>query len=161
RETRGTGPCRGRPDRRRCATSWVRSAGLVGDLPVGETPRCLGCGAALPVGIGLQRCARCLDEDTVSATLPLGPGEPAVIALPRGDIGSVALAEFRRAVLELELLDAEQFDRSAVEASPDVPSLAAMLVRANLLTDYQAAALVQGKARGLVVGPYLVLSRCG
>jgi serine/threonine protein kinase len=123
----------------------------------------------LPAGIGLQRCARCLDEASVSATLTLGPGEPAVmgsgepavIVVPRANIGSVALAEFRRAVLELELLDAEQFDRSAVEASPDVPSLAAMLVRANRLTDYQAAALVQGKARGLVVGPYLVLSRCG
>jgi serine/threonine protein kinase len=115
----------------------------------------------MPAGIGLQRCARCRDEDTVSMTAPLGPGEPAVIAVPRANVGSVGLADFRRAVLELELFDAERFDRMAVEATHDVSSLATTLVRANHLTDYQAAALVQGKARGLVVGPYLVLNRCG
>jgi serine/threonine protein kinase len=133
----------------------------VEDLAVAETPHCLGCGAVLPTGTGLRRCARCLDEATSSATLPLRPGEEAVLTVPRATFGSVGLVDFRRAVLELELLDAEQFDRSAVEVSHDVPGLAAMLVRANRLTDYQAAALVQGKARGLVVGPYLVLSKCG
>ena len=81
--------------------------------------------------------------------------------VPPASISSVGLAEFRRAVLELELLDAEPFDRSAVEATHDVPTLAALLVRDNRLTGYQAAALLQGKARGLVVGPYLVLSKCG
>ena len=81
--------------------------------------------------------------------------------VPPASIRSVNLADFRRAVLELELLDADQLDRSAVEATHDVPTLAAMLVRANRLTGYQAAALVQGKARGLVVGPYLVLNKCG
>src|SRR5262249_4714240 len=123
--------------------------------------QCLGCGAVLPAGTGLRRCAQCLDEATLSTTLPVRPGEQAALTLPQASIGSVGLADFRRAVLELELLDAEQFDRSAVAATDDVTSLASMLVRANRLTDYQAAALVQGKARGLVVGPYLVLSRCG
>ncbi len=81
--------------------------------------------------------------------------------MPQANIGSVGLADFRRAVLDLELLDAEPFDQSAVEATRDVPRLAAMLVRANRLTDYQAAAILQGKARGLVIGPYLVLNKCG
>ena len=30
-------------------------------------------------------------------------------------------------------------------------------MRAGKLTDYQAAALAQGKAKGLVIGPYLVM----
>jgi serine/threonine protein kinase len=126
-----------------------------------ETPHCLGCGAVLPAGIGLRRCARCLDDASLSATSPLPQGEQAVLTVPPATIGSVGFADFRRAVLELELLDVERFDRSALEATHEVPRLAAMLVRANNLTDYQAAALVQGKARGLVVGPYLVLSKCG
>jgi serine/threonine protein kinase len=111
--------------------------------------------------MGIRRCARCCDEATLSLTSPLRPGEPAVVSASSTNIGAVDLADLRRAVLELELLDAQQFDRSALEAAHDVTSLAAMLVRANRLTDYQAAALVQGKARGLVVGPYLVLNRCG
>ena len=139
----------------------VITAGLMEDDPVVETERCLGCGAALPAGIGLGRCAQCLDSAALSVTLPLGPGEPSVVTVPRVTIGSVGLEEFRRAVLELELIDAGQFDRSTADASHDVSALATMLVRANRLTDYQAAALMQGKARGLVVGPYLVLSKCG
>ena len=57
------------------------------------------------------------------------------------------------------MLDAEQFDRSADEAADDVPGLAAMLVQAGHLTAYQAAALAQGKARGLVIGHYLILDK--
>ena len=34
----------------------VGSVESVEDLPVVETPHCLGCGAALPAGIGLRRC---------------------------------------------------------------------------------------------------------
>ena len=94
-------------------------------------------------------------------TEPLRPGEPAVLMVPPADIRSVDLADFRRAVFDLELLDAESFDRFTVEATHDVPTLATLLVRNNHLTGYQAAALLQGKARGLVVGPYLVLSKCG
>ncbi len=60
------------------------------------------------------------------------------------------------------MLDAEQFDRATDgETDHDVSALAAKLVRANRLTAYQAAALAQGKARGLVVGPYLVLNKRG
>jgi serine/threonine protein kinase len=134
---------------------------LAEDLTVVETPRCLGCGAALPAGIGLRRCARCFDEDSLSATAPFEPGEPAVLTVPRATIGPVSVAEFRCAVLELGLLDAEPFDRSAAEAPADVAALASVLVRAGRLTEYQAAAVMQGKARGLVVGPYMVLSKCG
>lgn len=134
---------------------------LVEDLLVVEPPHCLGCGAALPTGVGLHRCARCQDDAGLSATSPLSPGERAALPVPSADMESVPFGDFRRAVIELDLLDAERFDRLAVEAAQDVPRLAAILVRARHLTDYQAAALAQGKAKGLVVGPYLVLSKCG
>ncbi len=138
-----------------------RSAWWVEGPLVVETLHCLGCGAALPSGIGLRRCAQCLDDASLSATSPLSPGEPAVLPVQSPQTVSADYAAFRRAVLEFDLLDAERFDRLAVEAAHDASRLAASLVRANHLTDYQAAALLQGKARGLLVGPYLVLSKCG
>jgi serine/threonine protein kinase len=134
---------------------------VVEGLTVVDAPRCFGCGAALPAGIGVRRCARCHDEASLSATTPLESAQPAVLAAPRAAIGLVGLAEFGRAVLELELLGDGQLDRLAAEARHDVSALAAAMVRAGRLTEYQAAALMQGKARGLVVGPYLVLSKCG
>jgi serine/threonine protein kinase len=126
-----------------------------------ETPRCLGCGAGLPAGAGIRLCARCQGGADLSETEPLQPGERSIIRTSPTTMAAVGLADFRRAVLDLGLLDAERLDRSAAEASGDVCLLAASLVRASRLTEYQAAALVQGKARGLVIGPYLVLSRCG
>jgi serine/threonine protein kinase len=43
----------------------------------------------------------------------------------------------------------------------DVVRLAHELVRIQALTSYQAAALYQGKGRGLVVGPYVLLDKIG
>jgi serine/threonine protein kinase/WD40 repeat protein len=42
-----------------------------------------------------------------------------------------------------------------------VSNLARVLVRAGKLTAYQASALAQGKAKGLVVGDYLILDKLG
>jgi serine/threonine protein kinase len=126
-----------------------------------EAPHCLECGVGLPAGSGIRLCARCQGGGDLSETVPLKPGERSAIRTSPTSMAAVGLADFRRAILELELLDAERLDRSALEATGDVSLLAATLVRANCLTEYQAAALVQGKARGLVIGPYLVLSRCG
>jgi len=73
---------------------------------------------------------------------------------------AVGLAEFRRAAIELSVLDDKELDRFSVP-SDDVSRLARALVRAGKLTPYQAAALAQGKAKGLVVGPYLILDKRG
>ena len=42
-----------------------------------------------------------------------------------------------------------------------VPGLAKALVRAGKLTAYQAEALAQGKARGLLIGNYFILDKLG
>jgi len=72
----------------------------------------------------------------------------------------VGLPEFRRAVLELGLIDSEELERFFVP-SDDVLRVAGALVRNGKLTAYQAAALAQGKAKGLFIGPYLVMDRRG
>ncbi len=143
-ESRGSG----RPDRWRISR-WSRrpdASGVVPDCPLVQASGSACDARAVPT------CPR---------RHPYNPGERSAIRTSPATLAAVGLADFRRAVLELELLDAERLDRSAVEATGDVSLLAASLVRANRLTEYQAAALVQGKARGLVIGPYLVLSRCG
>ena len=48
---------------------------------------------------------------------------------------------------------------STVKGPPDVVRVAEELVRIGVLTHYQAAAIDQGQAQGLVVGPYVVLDR--
>ncbi len=58
------------------------------------------------------------------------------------------------------MLDEKELDRFSVP-SDDVSRLAGALVRAGKLTAYQAAALAQGKAKGLVVGPYVILDKRG
>jgi serine/threonine protein kinase len=127
-----------------------------------ETPHCLECGVILPAGAGLRVCAHCQDRAALSLTEPYRPGEQAVVMAPPAYVATVGLADFRRAAIELGLLDAESLDRMADgETTADVSDLAVRLVQANRLTAYQAAALVQGKGKGLVVGPYLVLARCG
>ncbi len=68
---------------------------------------------------------------------------------------------FRRAVVELGLIDSVMLEVLAVRAAGDVKSLASLLVRAGKLTAYQAGALAQGKAKGLVIGPCLVLEKRG
>jgi serine/threonine protein kinase len=73
---------------------------------------------------------------------------------------TVDLAEFQRAIVAIGLIDADELERFVV--TPDeVSRLAGALIRAGKLTAYQAAALAQGKARGLVLGEYLVLDKLG
>jgi serine/threonine protein kinase len=57
-------------------------------------------------------------------------------------------------------LSAEELDRFSV-TSDDVSRLAGALVRAGALTPYQAAALSQGKGRGLLIGNYLIQDKLG
>jgi len=75
--------------------------------------------------------------------------------------GSLAIPGFRRAVVELGLLDAEAFDRVASDFAADLTGLTRSLSRSGLVTAYQSAAICQGKVRGLVVGDYLILDKLG
>jgi serine/threonine-protein kinase len=71
---------------------------------------------------------------------------------------SVDRAELLRAIGELDLVSAE--DLAAVH-DDDPAQFAQTLVQQKKLTPYQAGALLGGKARGLLIGPYLVLEKLG
>jgi serine/threonine protein kinase len=73
----------------------------------------------------------------------------------------VDVTAFRRAALELELIDAQDLERCAAAAPGDVVGLARNLMRAGKLTAYQAGALAQGKGRGLIIDGYLILEKRG
>ena len=78
----------------------------------------------------------------------------------------VGVEEFERGLVEQGLMnpDALRTFREAMPpgAGPDGSgALARALVREGKLTRYQAAALYQGKARSLTIGPYVVLDKLG
>ena len=73
----------------------------------------------------------------------------------------VDLEQFRRAVVELGLIRAEELERYAAVTPGPVPGLAMALVRARKLTLYQAGALLQGKGLGLAIGNYVILEKVG
>ncbi|MHB1562235.1 MAG: hypothetical protein ACYC61_32720, partial [Isosphaeraceae bacterium] len=82
------------------------------------------------------------------------------------DDGSSAgpdLSEFRRALLDLGIVAPHELDALAAEIleSEGVPGLARVLQQAGRLTPDQAAALEQGRGRGLLIGDYLILDRLG
>jgi serine/threonine protein kinase len=67
------------------------------------------------------------------------------------EVGLVNRGNFRNLVIRL----------STAQGPPDVARVAQELVTIKELTPYQAAALVQGKGKELLVGPYVVLDRIG
>jgi serine/threonine protein kinase len=73
----------------------------------------------------------------------------------------VELDEFRRGAVGLRLVSEQQFDWYSSTVHGSVSDLSRVLVRAGKLTAYQAGALAQGKAKGLVVGDYLILDKLG
>jgi len=137
-----------------------RPAGRPEDLRLGETLACTECGASLPPGSPLRLCARCQNQTALAATATYGQAGQAEGAGRPPASPTVSLSEFRRAALELGLLDDKELERFSLTPD-DVPRLAGALVRAGKLTPYQAAALAQGKAKGLIIGPYLVMDKCG
>ena len=122
---------------------------------------CPECGANVLADAPRGLCPRCLLGAASPATITYRPvgGPRGVNSSPTG--AAVDLPAFAHAALELGLLDAEELERFADAASGDVSGLALSLVRAGKLTAYQAGALAQGKARGLVIDDYLVLEKRG
>jgi serine/threonine protein kinase len=79
---------------------------------------------------------------------------------------NVSLEEFGRGLVETGLLDPVGLREvlsglSASEQALGSEGLAQALMRQGTLTPYQAGALLQGKQRGLQIGPYLVLDKLG
>jgi serine/threonine protein kinase len=58
-------------------------------------------------------------------------------------------------------MDPAELNRFAGQTLVDVPNLAQRLVRGGKLTAYQAGAISQRKAKGLVIGKYLILEKLG
>ncbi len=77
--------------------------------------------------------------------------------------GVADLAEFRRAVIDIGLIDETELETlaSTIPGSEGVLGLARVLQQAGRLTRYQAAALYQRKSRGLLIGNYLILDKLG
>ena len=73
----------------------------------------------------------------------------------------VDLDQFTRSVHDLGLISDRELERFVAGASGGVQGLATALVRAGKLTPYQAGALSQGKARGLLIGNYFILDKLG
>ena len=121
---------------------------------------CLKCGAILPANAPQGLCPKCLVGAAVSDTVTHTPAVRQTAADPAARRSSVDLAEFQRSVVEIGLIEAEELAQFFV--TPDeVSRLAGALVRAGKLTAYQAAALAQGKAKGLLIGDYLVMDKLG
>ncbi len=136
---------------------------------------CPECSAVLPAGAPGGLCPKCLmvaavarsgtmpgdeptgaDDDIPMMFEPLPAGGEN--ARPRAPVG---LDDFRRAAQELGLIPAFELERFVAAAKGGVPDLARALVRAGKLTPYQAGALSQGKARGLLIGNYFILDKLG
>ncbi len=120
-----------------------------------ETRACAECGRTLPADAPAGLCPGCLMGAGLADTVASAPGRPA----PEGR--QVDDPTFRRAVLELGLVDPAELEWLASGTAGDLSRLVRALIRAGKLTAYQAAALAQGKARGLVIGDYLVLDKLG
>ncbi len=79
---------------------------------------------------------------------------------------SISVDQFVRAVDELGLMDGAEavaFVAKIAEAQPSYNSqhLGLEMVAAGRLTGYQVGAICQGKAKGLVIGRYIVLEKLG
>ena len=126
-----------------------------------EKRACPECGVTLSPNAPRGLCPRCLMGAAFSSTAPFKPSpDPAGSRVPTTGT-TVDFAEFQRAALEIGLIDAEELEGYALGGSGEVPRLARALVRSGKLTAYQANALAQGKAKGLVIGSYLVLEKRG
>ncbi len=133
-------------------------ATLEADAPRGLCPNCLLNAGLAPSGVNQTR-VHDSHLDSILSALPEAAELRRFTAAEQ--TAPVPISEFRQTVVELGLMDAEVFDRTAAGFASDVEGLVRSLSRAGLVTAYQAAAIRQGKARGLVVGDYLILDKLG
>lgn len=120
------------------------------------TDTCTKCSVKVPADAPLGLCPRCLMNAATSATATEQPTEP-----PNRPAPSIDRAELLRVLRELNLLPADELNRLAATPDAGASPLAQSLVRDKKLTPYQAGALLSGKARGLVIGSYLVEDKLG
>ena len=106
--------------------------------------------------------------DPVHDTVTIAPGASGLAPSdhPRANdpiTAPVGLDEFRRALVDIEVIPADELEilASGVPQSDGVLGLARALQKAGRLTAYQAAALYQRKSRGLLIGNYLILDKLG
>jgi len=125
------------------------------------TNRCPECGAGLPADAPRGLCPRCLIRAATSATETYAPEPPPSAPIRPASAAAVDLHGLLSAARTLGLIAADDLKRFAEGASGDAVRLARTLVQAGKLTPYQAGALLQGKARGLLIGHYLVLEKLG
>ena len=119
-----------------------------------EPTICPECGGGVPAGAPGGLCPRCLmDAGLAGSTVSEMQAGPAVAAL--------SAESFKRAIVELGIIDAPAVDRTAGSSPSDLPELVRSLIQSQVLTAYQACAIQQGKSRGLVVGRYLILDKLG
>ncbi len=126
------------------------------------TNACPECGTRVPADAPLGLCPRCLISASPSETAPYG-GSPieAPRSAPIPSTAAAAWPDVVRAIGELDVVLAPELDAFARDAQNDPTRLIRALVQAKKLTPYQAGALLQGKARGLLIGPYLVNDKLG
>ena len=114
---------------------------------------CPECGVAVPPDAPHGLCPRCL-MGAASSRAEAAP----TIAHPASP-AAVGRGELLRSLGELGLVEPGALAKVAALDAPT--AILRELVRLGALTPYQAGALAQGKARGLVIGGYLVLEKLG
>jgi eukaryotic-like serine/threonine-protein kinase len=112
---------------------------------------CPECGAPLDRG-GL--CPRCLLRLAGGSILPAYGRSPESITPPD-------VLKFRDALTAINLLSVAELEDCLAEPHGDAIAFARALVKRGKLTPYQAGAVLEGKARSLVIGKYFVLSKLG
>lgn len=118
---------------------------------------CPQCGLRVPPDAPLGLCPRCL-MNAAASSAETAAYNPA--AKPTGP-PPVDHDGFLLALRELDLVPAAELDPLAAATGEDAAHLARVLVQAKKLTAYQAGAVLQGKARGLLIGPYVVIDKLG
>ncbi|MGE3804971.1 MAG: WD40 repeat domain-containing serine/threonine protein kinase, partial [Gemmataceae bacterium] len=99
---------------------------------------------------------RAIDAE-IAAEFKTGDDEATNVA----ETPALTVADFHAVLRKHELLDQGQLAELARARPTDVRAMARMVVERTWLTPYQVNQVVQGKAAGLVIGPYLVLERLG
>jgi eukaryotic-like serine/threonine-protein kinase len=104
----------------------------------------------------------------LSRTMSMRPSGSGIALALAGGSGAVIhdLAQFARELTEnglVETADVESLKEQIMvrEGPRDAAALARELVRYSRLTPYQAAAVLQGKTKGLLIGNYVVLEKLG